>query len=336
MALVFFVKRHRYTALHCTILLVVVAVCVPLLVLVPEARPYTATLLAWTLAFAVRLWQWLPSERASVQRRAHRRADARMRERGVGSVHGSLKQAHPTSAAFWSLVTLPHREGECDALGCRDTPDGGDSSGGASCAPPLGRRKFLLDRGDVSSSSCALVRSREEEEEEQQEASYVVTAPAPLLWRESSLPPFCISASALESSSQFLALASPCRSSLPAVAAAAVSVCHSHEPFTHVSRRSPSSPRTASTSSLSTLSLSTIMPEEGMTASGPLLFSTSPASSCQTHGYAPPSLPDSPSPSPLFDDDDDDGDGSARASLVSPPPSLPTPVHLSLLAASVR
>lgn len=313
MTLMYFVKRHRYTVINCGVLLVVTAVCVPLLVVVPEARAYAATLLAWTAAFAVRLWRWLPWERASVRCRAHRRADALMRTRGVGSVRGEAK-APPTAttAASWSLLTVAHGGDGGNVLPAWGTPDGDDSGcGWETSGPPL-RRKFLQDASDMPSSLPGLEPPKLGREGDVVE-SCMVTAAAPMLRRAASPPPR-ISAAALESSSQFLALstsASPLRSSLPA----AGMVCCSHEPFSHVSRRSPLPPGTAGTSEVSTPSLSTIEPDEVATGVAPFP-SLSPASSCQTHGYVLPSLTNSPPPSPLFGHDH--GAASAASAALSP------------------
>lgn len=339
MTLVSFVKRHRYIVIDVAVLLVVVAVCVPLLVVVPDARPYCATLLAWAFVFALHLWRWLPWEKAHVRRSAHRRADAVMHERGLEEMHRQAKLLQATTTS-WSLTTMAHRE-EGNRLPSRGGEGGEDSGDWAWTGSK--QRKFLCDSNEDSSSSPFLhyvsrqSKGREEGVLGEAEDSFVVTAPAPMLHRDESPLPR-ISASALESSSQFLALstsASPIRSSQPAVPEVEENACRSHEPFTHVSRRCPSS--VEDTSAMSTPSLSTINPDEVIAASTAAvpLPSLSPASSCQTHGYMPPSLAGSPSPSPLHDDEESYGDELiANASRTSS--SAPSPSRISVLSSTVR
>jgi hypothetical protein len=342
-----FVLLHRYVLLDYAVLLIIVAVCVPLLVVVPHSRPYGATLIAWGLAFTFHIWRWLPWERAHVQQTAHRRADCVMQARGVGKVHRQTKSLHTTMSS--SLLTGPLGEGNY-LPGCEGEA-GEDSSSFEWCLNAPLPRELLEDTNDTSNSfPCLMPRIKREEveEEEQKERGngHVTTSPALTLQQREPfsspalLPPPHISASAQESSSQFLALsASPtCPSLLPAKHVVAEEEEHqlyerrSHEPFTHVSHHRCM----GSAADMSSLlpSLSAIEEADAAAASAVPLRSLSPASTCRTHGFVPLSGASAREegtlvPSP-FDDTEHATAVLSRASSPRPPS------RISIISSNVR
>ncbi|KAG5501308.1 hypothetical protein JIQ42_06309 [Leishmania sp. Namibia] len=174
-------RRHQDVAISATVLFSVLCVCVPLMVVVPQSQPYGATLIAWTLAFTVRAWRLLPWERARVRRAAHLMADARMQQSGVGKV------LMPYAEATRSLLSVSRSKADHLASGtstsppsrCRGFPTiGSFSSTSAQRALPVMEGYGIADscsgraRGAGAASSDVF-----------------------------------LSASALESSAQFLALA---------------------------------------------------------------------------------------------------------------------------------
>ncbi|KAK7196032.1 hypothetical protein NESM_000536800 [Novymonas esmeraldas] len=216
-------RQHRDTAISVGVLTLAVCVCVPLLVVLPDSRPYGATVIAWTLAFAVRAWRWLPWERAHERRAAHRLADARMRLRGVGK------------------VLLPYSDGNACAssqpsLRCR----GFHTVAHRSPAP---RRLALGDRAAVDKEMPITTTTTPSSS-----SSFAVAAAA--------AADTCLSASALESSAQFLALAQVAErptGSWPVATRHSTSAptswasqqddgsatWPSHEPFSHAPRGAP-------------------------------------------------------------------------------------------------
>lgn len=344
MTLKSFFSQHRNTIIDFAVLLVVVAVCVPLLVVVPDSRPYAATFIAWALAFTFHLWRWLPSERRHVRRTAHRCADALMQARGVGKVHRYAKSLQTTTA--WSIsekdfrVRGSHlldyeRNGDADAVVEEEDSFAYELTEAA-------KHKFLPDSGDSTNSLCCFLPRRSRNKMEEDDGSWVATSPAPLLH---------ISAAALESSSQFLALsatASPTRPSLSPALHDSASVMQkeegpyvhrSHEPFTHVSQRLSSTLSDTMTSPLSPV-LSAIAADHGI-KSPPPSPSLSPASSCRMHGYMPRSHPSTiPALLPVLREDcNNDCDGGkaidtlASASRTS---SMQSPSRISILSSNVR
>ncbi|GET88798.1 hypothetical protein, unknown function [Leishmania tarentolae] len=177
-------RRHQDVAISAMVLTLVLCVCVPLLVVVPGSRPYGATFIAWALAFAVRAWRVLPRERAHVRKAAHRLADARMRQRGVGQVlpHFSASSRSLPVATYTTGNGLPSCPSTEVTLRCHGL------LATRSCSPtPI--RQALVGMG-VSGMADG---SRDKTSD-----TAAVAAP-------SSSDTF-LSTSALESSAQFLAL----------------------------------------------------------------------------------------------------------------------------------
>ncbi|KPA83859.1 hypothetical protein ABB37_02054 [Leptomonas pyrrhocoris] len=339
MVLKAFVLQHRYVIIDYAVLVMVVAVCVPFLALVPGSRPYGATVIGWTLAFTFHLWRRLPWERAHVRRTAHRRADRCMRERGVGNVHRRTESSDTT--ALWILSAMVHREDGGNCLPGDKYGRGGEEDSSFEWGP--GRwtpQKLLQDttRDSISPLRCPTPWKEREEaaaaaaEGEGGNAHLMISQGSTSLRGASPLPR--ISASALESSSQFLALsasASPTRSlPLPEPEKGELYVRRSHEPFTHVSRHPPSSMED-SAASVSSPTLSAIAADEFVLSAAVPFPSLSPASSCQTHGYVPPSLGVSRSTSPLLLDHE--ADTPASVSMAS---TVRSPSRISILSSNVR
>ncbi|CAJ1026247.1 hypothetical protein Q4I30_004133 [Leishmania utingensis] len=178
-------RRHQDMALSACALTLMLCVCVPLLVVLPESRPYGGTFIVWTLAFAVRAWRYLPRERAHVFRAAHRLADSRMRQCGVGKVLVPY-----TESSHLLLRTscnkgnrLPSSPSTEATLWCR-----GFLAIGSRSSTPAGRELVGMEDNAITDNSSG-------------NASGAAATSAP------SSSDLFLSASALGSSAQFLALA---------------------------------------------------------------------------------------------------------------------------------
>ncbi|KAG5504839.1 hypothetical protein GH5_05469 [Leishmania sp. Ghana 2012 LV757] len=174
-------RRHQDVAVSATVLSIVLCVCVPLVVVVPASQPYGATLIAWTLAFTVRAWRLLPWERARVRRAAHLMADARMQQSGVGKV------LMPYAEATHSLLSVSRSK--ADHL-----------PSGTSTSPPSRCRGFLTIESLSSTSARRALPVME---------GYGIADSCSGRGRGAGAASsdVFLSASALESSAQFLALA---------------------------------------------------------------------------------------------------------------------------------
>ncbi|CBZ27281.1 hypothetical protein, unknown function [Leishmania mexicana MHOM/GT/2001/U1103] len=176
--------RHQDVAIGVIILALVLCVCVPLLVVVPESRPYGATFIGWALVFAVRAWRCLPQERAHVCRAAHRLADTRMRQRGVGKV------LMPYTETSRLMPVASYNKGN-RLPGCTSTEAATRCLGllaiESRSPTPIHQAQVDMGRNDIGANSSGKI-------------SGAAAASAP-----SSCDPF-LSTSALESSAQFLAL----------------------------------------------------------------------------------------------------------------------------------
>lgn len=177
-------RRHQDVAIGAIILTLVLCVCVPLLVVVPESRPYGATFIAWGLAFALRAWRCLPRERVHMCRAAHRLADAKMRQRGVGKV------LMPYTGASRLMPVASYSRGNrlpsCSSTEATTRCHGFLAIGSRSPTPTHQARVDMGDN-DITANSSG-------------KTSGAAAGSAP-----SSCDLF-LSASALESSAQFLAL----------------------------------------------------------------------------------------------------------------------------------
>ncbi|KAG5478738.1 hypothetical protein LSCM1_06142 [Leishmania martiniquensis] len=174
-------RKHRDAAIRASVLLIVLCVCVPMLAVVPESWPYGATFIAWSLAFAVRAWRFLPWERAYVRKAAHLMADARMRQRGVGKV------LMPYTEVPRSLPVVSRSKGD-------PLPSYSSTEGGVRRLDFLGIRSLsstVTRRAPAEMEGIGIADTRSGE------ASGTAAAPSTAY----------LSASALESSAQFLARA---------------------------------------------------------------------------------------------------------------------------------
>ncbi|CAC9490051.1 hypothetical protein, unknown function [Leishmania infantum JPCM5] len=278
-------RRHQDGAIGAVVLALVLCVCVPLLAVVPESRPYGATFIAWALAFAVRAWRCLPRERAHVRRAAHRLADARMRQRGVGKV--LMPYTEESRLMSVARYNRGNRLPSCSSTEARTRCRGFLAIGSRSPTPTHQARVGMGHNG-ISANSSGTTNS-------------AAAASAPL-----SCDLF-LSTSALESSAQFLALTHVASRQEPSWSIAdrhAASITpsgsrsgsgrrtprRSHEPFTYVSRACASDFTTLSEHGSEVPSVEPASPSSMQ----PTTSSSSRTHGCTGAAMTPASLPQTP------------------------------------------